>query len=344
MTHVDGPRTRSRVSLTRGDVPVLGFHPSAFLWRDVLGSEKPPRPPLAYCVPAPPIVAGADRVEQAVLVRVEAGGEVVLEHRLGVHERAFAGAIAAERARVAPALVELRPRWLARGVRSVTRGAATLPDRARRAVRKASAFLATPAGRARLRRGLVDPRALTGEEKAVTLFLGTGTLVVAILLAHVLVTLARPELAPAWRAGVLLFAWGYAGSLGAPLPWEPALLAGALALGAAVAVVVGLAAKLAAGYMVFFVGEAVNEKMEARAARAPRFARFLGWSERFASRFGLFAIALFIATPGLPDAIALYAFGALRMPSWKFFLGLALGALALDAALLLGALRFAHLG
>src|SRR5581483_4522096 len=107
---------------------------------------------------------------------------------------------------------------------------------------------------------------------------------------------------------------------------------------------VAIAAKLLAGYMVFFLGDEVADKLEARAARSAWWDRLLRASESFARRFGALAMAVFIATPGLPDAVALYVFGSLHMPMRRYLLGIALGALVLDVVVVYGGLRLLHLG
>lgn len=339
------------------------------------------RGPPRYCVVAGEIFAGTWRVEDAVVVIAHEGGDVEVEDRLCVTRRALAGMLHAERevvgarldqaqqagdaaahrgreaarrlARRSPPLgqaahwlvaaLHQAASWMLGGARGVTRGLAALPDRVEASARRARALLATPEGRKRIWLGLQDPRTLDRHDKAVTLFLGTLAILGTLLLVHLVVTLATPWEAVPWRATVALFVYGYVSSVGIPLPWEPALIAGTLALGPWQAIAVAIVAKLVAGYMVFFVGDEVNEKLEARAARSPRFARFVAWSERFARRFGVLAMALFIATPGLPDAIALYVFGSLRMPIRRYLLGIAIGAFVLDVAVVFGVLKLLHL-
>ncbi|HWH08450.1 MAG TPA: VTT domain-containing protein, partial [Candidatus Thermoplasmatota archaeon] len=99
---------------------------------------------------------------------------------------------------------------------------------------------------------------------------------------------------------------------------------------------VTVVAKVCAGWMVFFVGDSVNHQMRKRAQTSERWARFLDWSERFASRFGVGALTVFIATPGLPDAVALYVFGALHMRLPRFLVGIALGSAILNGLILYG--------
>lgn len=336
-----------RVAVETRGAPTGGVVDPPFRWDDVLDG-LPPRPherdPPAYCLPGPEILAGPWRVENPVVVFAHPEvGAIEVEDRLCVTRRALAGAILTERdvvgARLEHAKRRGAPAWLLDAARSATRGIAATPDRLGQAARRARLALATKEGRRRLWAGLKDPHRLHGDQKAVTLFVGTCAILGALLLAHLAVTLVAPAFATSWRSGVLLFLYGYVSSVGIPLPWEPAMLAGAVAMGPIAAIAVALLAKLIAGYMVFFVGDEVNEKLERRAARHPLFGRVLELSEAFARRFGLLAMALFIFTPGLPDAIAIYVFGSLGMSVRRYLAGIFLGALALDLVVVYGGLR-----
>jgi uncharacterized membrane protein YdjX (TVP38/TMEM64 family) len=177
-----------------------------------------------------------------------------------------------------------------------------------------------------------------------TLFAGICIVLGVVLVAHLAVTLTVPHLAVPWRAAVLLYLYGFTTSLGVPIPIEPALLAGALTIGAIPTIVITVAAKVTAAWGVFFIGDEMGHRIREKAARKPWFARLLAASESFAQRFGLFAVALFLATPGLPDAIALYTFGSLHMRLWKYLLGVAIGGSVLYTALLFGLMHFLGLG
>lgn len=352
---------RVRVSLWSGRAPLGGRVERPFAWRDLL-HEPFPDPeaagPVAYCVVAPEEAAGAVRVENAVLVTVTEEGGLHVEDRLFVAQRVLAGAIEAERAGVGAVVEEKKrrarrvarraehpvPQALARawaatlgGVRRVTRGATTMPDRLAVRWDRSRRFLATPEGRAKLRQGLFDPHGLTAEEKAVTLFVGTAGLLAALVLVHVAVTLSVPALASDWRAVFFLFLYAYVTSLGVAFPIEPILFPAAMVIGKPAALIVTVLAKVCAGWMVFFVGDSVNHQMRKKAETSERWAKFLDWSERFARRFGTGALIVFIATPGLPDAVALYVFGALHMRLPQFLLGIAIGSAILNGIILYGA-------
>lgn len=349
-----------RVSLHVGRAPLGGLVPTPFEWADLL-RDPFPHPeaagPAAFCVPAPETPAGAARVENAVLVIAGEGGDVEVVDRLFVSGRVLGAAIEAERAGLGAAVEQRRrhakriarrtedpfAQAIAHGwaatlgvVRRMTRGVATLPDRLAVHWDRSRRFLSTPEGRAKFRKGLFDPHGLTAEEKAVTLFVGTAGLLAALLVTHVAVTLAVPALATDWRAVVFLFLYAYVTSLGIPLPIEPVLFPAAFVIGKPAALVVTVVAKVCAGWMVFFVGDSVNHQMRKRAERSERWARFLDWSERFARRFGVGALAVFIATPGLPDVVALYVFGALHMRLPQFLVGVALGSTVLNGLILYG--------
>lgn len=353
---------------------------AAFAWRDVLRDEPPharEQDP-CYCICGADLHLASMRIETALLVTVRPDGVVEVEDRVCIQRRALARAIERERAAVGFRLERARKRHAERrrridarrreaptvaahalalaalphgamarlfGVaRKVTRGTATLPDRIALGAQRTARFLATPAGRARFRAGLTYPHGLSSRQKAVTLFLGLCVVFLTLLAAHVLVTLIVPEVAVEWRAALLLYLWGFTTSLGVPLPIEPALLAGALVIGAALAIVVTLAAKLTAAWLVFFLGDEIGDRIRKHAARRPRFAMLLARAEAFAQRYGVAAVALFLAVPGLPDTIALYVFGSLHMPIHRFLLGVAIGGVVLYTAVTYGMLRLLGIG
>jgi membrane protein YqaA with SNARE-associated domain len=358
-----GSRLRVRVSLHAEIAPAAGFVDPPFRWEDVLDGGPPSaeeRGPPIWCVPAGEMLSVGDRVENVVLVCADPHTRAVeLEDALYVTARALAPAIETEREVVGVKLEEARRAAemraadadhpiaervhrmhakLVGGARSFTRGLVSAPDRLANRIRRAAALLSTPEGRTRVRRGMVDPNDLTPEEKAVTLTVGIAAVFAALVVAHFAVTLAVPDLARPWRTMFFLFLYGFVTSLGLPLPIEPALLPAAMSIGPIVSIVTTVVAKVLAAWMVFFVGDEVNDRLRARAEESPRFARFMDASERFAQRFGLVAVAAFIATPGLPDAVALYVFGSLHMRLWRFLVGVAIGGLVLYTALTYGLL------
>lgn len=350
-----------RVSLHNEIAPAGGVVDPPFRWDDVLhvfppGAEE--RGPPAWCEHAPAVLTAEARVENAVLVSL-VDGRVEIEDRLAVTTRALAPMIVSERETVGARLEqakaaahqradeadhrveELIHRGIASlfaGMRAVTRGVASVPDRVANASRRAYAFLSTPEGRRRFRAGLTDPHALTAEQKAVTLFVGVCAILGGLALLHFAVTLAAPDLARPWRTLFFLFLYAFVAAVGLPMPIEPALLPAALLVGPWPAIAATLCAKVLAAWMVFFLGDEVGHRLRHEAERRPWLARLVGWSERFAERFGVLAVATFLAIPGAPDAIALYVFGSLHMRLWKFLLGVAIGGLILYTGLAFGLL------
>lgn len=353
------------------------FHWSDVLYSPRPGERE--RGPPVRCVPGFELLAAAERVENPLLFVVRAHGDIEIEDRLCVTTRALGGAIETERATVGVRLEEARAAarqraraaragaeaharegsaafaaaqharawWhhaLARiltGSRALTRGVVSLPDRAIARSRRAAALLSTPEGRAIVRRGLADPTPLTPEQKGVTLTVGAVLIVAMLAFVHFGVTLAVPQLAVAWRTVLFLFGYAFVTSFGIPAPIEPPLLVAALHVGPIAAIVSALVAKVLAAWMVLFVGDEIYDRLRARAARSERLTRILAASERFARRHGLWAVAVLIATPGLPDAVALYVFGSLQMRMRHFLAGVAIGGLVLYSALTLGLLHVA---
>lgn len=358
-TEQPGSRLTLRVALHNESAPAGGIVDPPFRWSDVL-HERPPgdaeRGPPAWCVQGPALVAADVRVENPLLVRV-IDGRIDVEDRLAITRRALAPFIETERQLVGLRLheakvaaqqraedadhrgEELVHRGTARflgGVRALTRGIASVPDRVTNASRRAYAFLSTPDGRRRFRAGLVDPHALTAEQKAVTLFVGVCTILGGLAVAHFAVTLAAPDLARPWRTLFFLFLYGFVAALGLLMPIEPALLPAALSVGPVPSIVTALCAKVLAAWMVFFLGDEMGHRLRRRAQTRPMLARALDASERFAERFGVLAVAAFLAIPGAPDAIALYVFGSLHMRLWRFLLGVAIGGAILYTGIVFG--------
>ena len=225
---------------------------------------------------------------------------------------------------------------LLRGVRGLSKGVISTPDRIRTGWTRMTVFLATPTGRRRFREGLKDPRALTPHQKAVTLFAGVGAIVVALVVLHVAVTLILPQHAVAWRRVFLLFIYAFITSLGPPLPLEPVILGASIYVGRIITLGIVVGAKVLAAWMVFFLGDEVNDRLREQSATRPWLGRVLDVSEAFARRFGVFALATFIAVPGLPDVIALYVFGTLQMRLPQFLVGVFIGSLILNTVILYG--------
>jgi len=345
--------------------PAGGVVDPPFRWDDVLEAFPPgdaERGPPAWCVHAPAFLTADARVENAVLVRI-LEGRIEIEDRLSITRRAMAPIIETERQTVGAALEdakaaaqqraaqaehpaqEITHRVTARffgGLRGVTRGVASVPDRLANGARRAYAFLHTPEGRRRFRDGLFDPHALTREQKAVTLFVGVAGVLGLLALVHFAVTLAVPDLARPWRTLFFLFLYGFVAALGVPMPIEPALLPASLSVGPWPSIAAALCAKVLAAWMVFFLGDEVGHRLRRASEERPWLARIVGWSERFAERFGVAAVAAFLAIPGAPDAIALYVFGSLHMRLWKFLLGVAIGGFILYSALTFGFLALWH--
>lgn len=357
-----GSRLALRVSLHGEQAPPEGVVDPPFAWDDVLASDPPGEEahgPPVLCLKGTEMLLAAVRIENPVLVRfVE--GRIEVEDRLSVSPRKLQGVLEAERAVVGQRIEEVKRtahRRAARtdhpvlerlhrahaaflgGVRGLTKGVAALPDHTVVHAQRTATFLSTREGRVRFWRGLADPHGLSGEQKAVTFFILLTSVLVGVAIAHLAVTLTAPDLARPWRTIVLLFLYIFGSSFGLPFPIEPVIVAAALSVGAPAAITAALVGKLLAAWLVFFVGDAIHHRVRERAAQSPRFTRFLEASERFARRFGLVAVAAFIATPGLPDFVPLYLFSSLHMPLGRFMLGVGIGALALYVGFTTGALH-----
>lgn len=365
----------TRVGVREGPPPAPGFVPTPFAWDDLLRTEPPPTlapGDRALALLGEEVSDAEVAIVEVVVVKVLCEGATVLDvhHVLHVSRRTLSAAIAVEERTVGAVLEKARADthealaareeavpgplkyvvqaerhvWtgLYGGIRAFTSGLVAFPDRFRRRWAVASAFLGAKDNRRRFWRGLVRPQDLNGEQKAITLFVAFTAVVALLLAVHVAVTLAMPDVARDWRAVFFLFGYAIVTGVGIPFPIEPALVPAALVVGAPAAIVTAVAAKVTAAWMVFFLGDEVNDALDRRAAKDARFARLLAASETFARRFGVVAVALFLMVPGLPDAIALYVFGSLGMSLPRFLSGVAVGCAAFYTAVLYGA--FALLG
>ena len=202
-----------------------------------------------------------------------------------------------------------------------------LPDRTHQRMLTAGRYLTHGIGRKELRRGVWEPRILTVEGKSVLLLLAMSTLVVSLIALHLIVTLAAPALSGPWRGHLALFSYGVATAIALPTPFEPFLLpffhAGLVP--AALAIANSAMSRVVGGWLVFFLGDEINGKMEEMGRKRPWIGKTVHGLERFADKFGLAAVIVLMSIPLTPDTIVIYIFGTVKMPLRKFLLGLAIG-------------------
>lgn len=210
-----------------------------------------------------------------------------------------------------------------------------LPDHALERMIVAGRYLSHGMGRKELRRGLRQPRALTVEGKSVLLLFLLSSVFASLLFIHLAVTLAAPGIAREWRSQFFLFTYGLISSISPfPLPFEPLLvpyangapndLVAALPILGLVLFNVFLSRALGA-YLLFFLGEEANEKMEAMGRKRPWVGRAVKGLERFAQRYGVTTAIVLIAIPVTPDNLVMYILGSAKMSMKRFMTGVLVG-------------------
>lgn len=210
-----------------------------------------------------------------------------------------------------------------------------LPDHAMERAIMAGRYLSHGIGRKELRRGLRQPRALTVEGKSVLLLLLLSTVFASLLWVHLVVTLAAPGIATEWRSQFFLFNYGLISSISPlPLPFEPLLVPYALDAPrtfVAAAPILGLIlfnvflSRALGAYLLFFLGDEANEKMEAMGRKRPWVGKAVKGLERFAQRFGFTAAVVLIAIPITPDNLVMYVLGSAKMSMRRFMWGVLIG-------------------
>lgn len=210
-----------------------------------------------------------------------------------------------------------------------------LPDHALERMIMAGRYLGHGIGRKELRRGLRNPRALTVEGKSVLLLLLLSTVFAGLLWTHLIVTLAAPGIATEWRSQFFLFNYGLISSISPfPLPFEPLLVPYALDAPrtlVAAAPTLGLImlnvflSRALGAYLLFFLGDEANEKMEAMGRKRPWVGKAVKGLERFAQRFGFTAAVVLIAIPITPDNLVMYVLGSAKMSMRRFMSGVLIG-------------------
>lgn len=219
-----------------------------------------------------------------------------------------------------------------------------LPDHFYERVTVAARYVGHGMGRKELRRGIKEPRVLTVEGKSVLLLFLTTALVGAVMGAHTLLTLAAPSLAGPWRTQLSLFTFSLLGTVALPIPVELSVVPFAhfgspLAIAvASLAVASVVAGRTVGAYLIFFVGEELNEKLDETGRKRPWLGKGMRAIEAFARRFGFAAVTLFMAIPFFPELV-LYLFGSARMPMRTYIWGVVVGS-TLRFAIIMGALAF----
>lgn len=204
-------------------------------------------------------------------------------------------------------------------------------------------LLADPAQRALLLRSLVDESLLTPRRrKAVFSILLWGSLAVWVSVGLVLFFVNRPALGT-YESVYSLFFYSLATSIFLPTPFEILLSNAVKHLSVWWVVLIAATAKTIGAWIVLMLGDKANEGLETLLEKRAFLRRMFAAMERFAQRYGYFAVFVLFAIPFMSDTAPLFVLAVLNMRKSVF---LAVSFLAIVARSLLyiyAGSFFAHL-
>lgn len=197
--------------------------------------------------------------------------------------------------------------------------------------------------RSLLLRSLVDESLLTPRRrKAVFSILLWGSLALWVAVGLVLFFVNRPALGT-YESVYSLFFYSLATSIFLPTPFEILLSNAVGHLGVPWTVLVAATAKTAGAWIVLLLGDKANEGLETMLEKRAPLRRMFNAMERFAQKYGYFAVFVLFAIPFMSDTAPLFVLAVLNMRKSIF---LAVSFLAIVARSLLyiyAGSFFAHL-
>jgi membrane protein DedA with SNARE-associated domain len=175
------------------------------------------------------------------------------------------------------------------------------------------ALLSDPAQRGLLMRSLVDESLLTPRRrKAVFSILLWGSLLVWVSVGVVLAIVNRDALGT-YQSVYSLFFYSLATSIFLPTPFEILLSNARDHLGVFWTVTVAAVAKTAGAWIVLMLGDKANEGLQTLLEKRAFLRRIFEGMERFAQRFGYFAVFALFAIPFMSDTAPLFVLAVLKM-------------------------------
>jgi len=180
------------------------------------------------------------------------------------------------------------------------------------------AILRDPVQRKLLAQALVDEQLLTPRRRRALFSLVLwGTVLLAVAIGVFLLAFYRDAI-PAYEAAYQLFFYGILTSLFLPTPFELLLSPARQEIGLLATVLVASAAKTVGSWLVLLMGDRANAGIKGLLERRPFVARVFGALERFAQRFGYFAVFVLFAIPYMSDTAPLFVLAVLRMRKGPF--------------------------
>ena len=174
-------------------------------------------------------------------------------------------------------------------------------------------MLSDPSQRGLLLRSLVDESLLTPRRrKAVFSILLWGSLAVWVAVGVVLFFVNRPALGT-YESVYSLFFYSLATSIFLPTPFEILLRNAVGHLGVLWTVLVAAVAKTAGAWIVLMLGAKANEGLETMLEKHAVLRRIFEGMERFAQKYGYFAVFILFAIPFMSDTAPLFVLAVLNM-------------------------------
>jgi membrane protein DedA with SNARE-associated domain len=174
-------------------------------------------------------------------------------------------------------------------------------------------LLSDPGQRSLLLRSLVDESLLTPRRrKAVFSILLWGSLAIWVSVGLVLFFVNRPALGT-YESVYSLFFYSLATSIFLPTPFEILLSNAVDHLGVLWTVVVAAVAKTAGAWIVLMLGAKANEGLETMLEKHAVLRKVFEGMERFAQKYGYFAVFLLFAIPFMSDTAPLFVLAVLNM-------------------------------
>lgn len=175
------------------------------------------------------------------------------------------------------------------------------------------ALLSDPGQRALLLRSLVDESLLTPRRrKAVFSILLWGSLLVWVTVGVVLAIVNRGALGT-YQSVYSLFFYSLATSIFLPTPFEILLSNARDHLGVFWTVTVAAIAKTAGAWIVLMLGDKANEGLETLLEKRAFLRKVFNAMERFAQKYGYFAVFVLFAIPFMSDTAPLFVLAVLKM-------------------------------
>ncbi len=179
-------------------------------------------------------------------------------------------------------------------------------------------MLSDPRQRNLLAHSLVDEALLTPRRrKAVFSMMLWGSLFIWMMVGLVVFVVNREALAT-YESVYSLFFYSLATSIFLPTPFEILLGNAVENLGVVWTVAIASLAKTAGSWIVLLMGDKANEGLSTLLERRPLLRRMFKALERFAQRFGYFAVFVLFAIPLMSDTAPLFILAVLKMRKSAF--------------------------